>query len=214
MQIATFAISCEERAATLCATLDRLKATGWPGEPEIVLDDGLGARRIDRIHRTWRRAVRKAAEARSQFVLLMEDDLIFGRWFVENLTDWELLRQVPPGHAFYASLYNPSRPYLMRRPEERYLVADPRLVWGSQALIMTPCTARYIDTHWDTAEGNPDQRMPLIASRVTPIYYHVPSLVDHAPVPTTWGGIEHSAADFDLEWRASTFEREQQSLAH
>jgi hypothetical protein len=51
--------------------------------------------------------------------------------------------------------------------------------------------------------GNPDQRMPAIAARVTSIYYHVPSLVDHESVPTTWGGIEHSARDFDPQWRAS-----------
>jgi hypothetical protein len=202
MQFSTFVMSCAEREDTLSATLGRLEASGWPWPVELVLDDGLGERRIDRIHRTWRRLIRRASEQSSELVLLLEDDVVFGRWFVENLTSWELLRQVPPGRAFYASLYNPSRPFILRRAEQRYMVAEPRSVWGSQALVTTPETARFIDAHWDTVDGNPDQRMPVIAGRVTPIYYHVPSLVDHAPVPTTWGGMEHSAIDFDPEWRS------------
>jgi hypothetical protein len=203
-RFSTFVMSCESRRATLNATLERLQASGWRHQVELVLDDGVGERPIDRIHRTWRRMIRSAAGASTEFVLLLEDDVVFGKWFRENLESWELLRHLPPGRAFYASLYNPNRPFLLSRPGQRFLVADKRSVWGSQALVTTPETARYIDAHWDETDGNPDQRMPLIAGRVTPIYYHVPSLVDHAPVPTTWGGIEHSAMDFDPDWQASS----------
>jgi|SRR5688572_16487825 hypothetical protein len=199
----TFVMSCTERWETLQATLGRLRDSGWSEPPEVVLDDGEGTTRLERIHRTWRRVVRRAAEASTEFVLLCEDDLVFGSWFPQNLRSWPLLQALPGSRAFYASLYNPDRPYLLRRPTERYLVADPRFVWGAQALVLTPQTARYIDVHWDECPGNPDQRMPMIAARVTPIYYHVPSLVDHAPVPTTWGGMEHTAFDFDPDFRAS-----------
>ena len=202
MNCSTFVMSCPGRSETLAATLERLAATGWPSTPELVLDDGVGARPIDRIHRTWRRMVRRASLAVTELVLLLEDDLVFGRWFERNLSSWELLRQIPPSRAFFASLYNPSRPFVISRPGERYLVAHQHSVWGAQALLTTPETARFIDTHWDEVAGNPDQRMPLIAARVTPVYYHVPSLVDHAPVPTTWGGFEHHAFDFDPDWRA------------
>jgi hypothetical protein len=195
-------MSCEERRAVLAATLSGLRACGWPDAPEVVLDDGTGATSIERIHHTWRRLIRRAAQASSDFVLLCEDDLVFGRWFRQNLASWPLLAALPGSRALYASLYNPSRPFLMRREADRVLVADPRFVWGAQALVLTPRTARFIDRGWDECDGNPDQRMPLIASRVTPIYYHVPSLVDHAPVPTTWGGMEHQSTDFDPEWRA------------
>jgi hypothetical protein len=199
----TFVMSCAERHATLASTLSRLAACGWPTVDDVVLDDGLGARPIERIHRTWRRMIRAAGRADSPFVLLLEDDLVFGRWFSENLGSWSVLERVAPGGAFYGSLYNAGRPFLTRRPLERYLIADARFVWGSQALVMTAGTARYLDANWDSAVGNPDQRMPLIASRVTPIYYHLPSLVDHAPVPTTWGGIDHTAPDFDSDYRAA-----------
>lgn len=184
------------------ATLASLSASGWLDAPEVVLDDGQGATRLERIHCTWRRVVRQAAGAMADFVLLLEDDLQFGTWFAENLSNWPLLGQVGAGGAFFASLYNPERPFIRRHTSERWAVAYAHAMWGSQALLMTPGTARFIDAHWDYVAGNPDQRMPRLAARVTPVYLHVPSLVDHAPVPTTWGGIEHRARDFDPEFRA------------
>jgi hypothetical protein len=202
MKFSTLVMSCTERRASLEATLARLAGTGWPSAPEVVLDDGIGSRRIDRIHRTWRRMIQRAGGASSDAVLLLEDDIVFGRFFAENLASWAPLRQLPPSRAFYASLYNPGRPFVHRHAAERVLVADRRSVWGAQAIVTTPATARFIDAHWDESDGNPDQRMPYLAGRVTPIYFHVPSLVDHAPEPTTWGGREHSALDFDVNWRA------------
>lgn len=203
MRISTFVMSCPARSAVLALTLERLCASGWPDPPEVVMDDGIGEKPIDRIHRTWRRMVRRAAESDAPLSLLLEDDVVFGKWFWHNLSSWPLLHQLPPSRAFFASLYNPDRPFIVRRPNERYLVADARYLWGAQALVVTPATARFIDDNWDTAPGNPDQRMPQIASRVTSVYLHVPSLVDHAPAPTTWGGMEHSALDFDPNWRAA-----------
>lgn len=213
MNCAVLVMSCAERRTALDATLTRLAQTGWPSTPEVVLDDELGERRIDRIHRTWRRVIRRAAVTTSELVLLLEDDIVFGRFFVENLRSWEPLRRLPPSRAFYASLYNAGRPFIRRQATDRYLIADPRSVWGAQAIVLTPATARFIDTHWEEVDGNPDQRMPLIAGRVTPIYFHVPSLVDHAPEPTTWGGMEHSALDFDMDWRAAATPLRAQPLA-
>ena len=200
MRFSALMMSCEERTPSRELTLNRLRESGWSVEPEVILDDGIGDSKIERIHRTWRRLIRRGAEQRADFLLLLEDDVVFGRHFSENVASWQLLRELA-GRPFYASLYNPCHPFLARREQERYLVGDPRFIWGAQALITTPRTARYIDAHWDSAPGNPDQRMPLIAARVTPIYFHLPSLVDHAPVPTTWGGIQHTAWDFDPDWR-------------
>ena len=188
IDVATLVMSCAARAAQLQVTLGGLHACRWPGEPEIVLDDGVGATPLDRIHRTWRRMLRRTAASDAPLALLLEDDVVFGRHFPHNLLSWRPLHEIPPSRAFYASLYNPSHPFISRRADRRCLVADPRYLWGAQALVMTPATARFIDAHWSTAPGNPDQRMPRIAARVTSIYVHDPSLVDHAPVPTTWGG--------------------------
>jgi hypothetical protein len=46
-------------------------------------------------------------------------------------------------------------------------------------------TARFIDAHWECISRQP---RPADAA---------------APVSTTWGGIEHTAVDFDAGWRAS-----------
>ena len=202
MNFETFFMSCPEREATLADSLTSLEASGWLGPTEVVLDDGTGSTGLGRIHRTWRRMLRRAAKSTADLVLLCEDDVVFGRWFAENLLSWTLLDPLPGSGAMYASLYNPGRPFLIRRESERCLIVDPRFVWGAQALLLTPRTARFVDAAWDDCDGNPDQRMPLIASRVTPIYYHLPSLVDHAPAASTWGGIDHRAIDFDAEWRA------------
>ena len=196
-------LTCEDRTATRAATLQSLSDARWPSSPEIIIDDGIGETRLNRIHRTWRRVIQRAAQASTPCVLLLEDDVVFGKWFTHNLATWPVVRTIPPGGAVFASLYNPSHPTIARRPQERYAVAHPHSVWGAQALVMTPSMARYIDTHWDTAEGNPDQRMPRLASRLAPILLHLPSLVDHAATSTTWGGRKHSARDFDPEWCAS-----------
>jgi len=206
VRFSTFVLSCEDRRDVRNATLQSLEASGWGSAPQLVIDDGVGATRIERIHRTWRRVIQSAATAAADFTLLLEDDVVFGTSFAHNLSSWPLLQQLQPGGAFFASLYNPGRPFILRRAEERYVVAHAHEVWGAQALLMTPAMARYIDVNWHEASGNPDQRMPRIAGRVTPIYFHVPSLVNHAPVPTTWGGIEHNALDFDIDWRAGSLE--------
>jgi len=203
MRISTFIMSCTQRQVALRQTLTSLAASGWRGEPEVILDQGLGDSTLGRIWDTWKRMIARAAQAETPYVLLLEDDVIFGRWFPQNLDSWGLPRGLPPGTAFYASLYNPGLPYITRNESENYLVADPRWVWGSQALLLSTSTARFIERNWNTVELNPDMRMPRLVRPITPVYYHVPSLVDHAPAPTTWGGIVHSAIDFDPEWRSS-----------
>lgn len=196
-----FMVSCRERLAVREATLRRLAEGGWDAPTSVVLDDETGATPLERIHRTWRRALRQAAASGARFALLLEDDLIVGRFFKQNLISWPLLRRLPPEQAFFASLYHAPVAYHLVRPDESYLVARPHSAWGSQALVMPPSLARFIDERWDSEEGNPDMKMPRLAARVTPVYMHLPSLVDHADVPTTWGGVSHRARDFDMGWR-------------
>src|SRR6187549_355092 len=109
MRFETLVMSCADRTSTLDRTVQRLSACGWDETLEIVLDDGIGQRPLDRIHRTWRRVIQRAGQSQAPFTLLLEDDVVFGRWFCHNLQSWELLQQLAPGRAFYASLYNPGR---------------------------------------------------------------------------------------------------------
>jgi hypothetical protein len=34
------------------------------------------------------------------------------------------------------------------------------------------------------------------------IHYHVPSLVQHVGAASTWGGVYHTAPDFERDWKA------------
>jgi hypothetical protein len=205
MRFATYLMTCEQRRVVLGDTLRSLRASGWQQSPEVVVDDGAGNDPLDRITRTWLRVIERAAGETSDFVLMLEDDVVFGRFFAENLRSWPRLRNLAPGRPFFASLYNAERAYYVSRPRERYLVAHPTSTWGSQALVTTPETLRFILARWDTQPNAiADQRMARIASLVTPIYYHVPSLVNQARVPSTWlrANDSHAAIDFDPEWRA------------
>jgi hypothetical protein len=198
LTFSTFMLSCPERRAVLDATRRSLAVSGWSDVPAVVLDDQGGPTSMERLNLVWRRVITQAGAARTDFVLLLEDDLVFGRWFPENLRTWPVL-QGRPAH-FWGSLYNHGRGQL-RRDGERHSVADPAFVWGAQALVMTPLTARFIAEHWFKAAGNADVRMARLGADVSPLYYHFPSLVDHAAVPSTWCAETHRAVDFDPDWR-------------
>jgi hypothetical protein len=101
MRILSYIMSCPNRNATLQATLSGLANSGWhEAPPVIVLDDGQGQSSIDRIHGTWRRMIRHACQNDTDYVLLLEDDLIFGKWFARNLVSWPLLKSIPQTSAF------------------------------------------------------------------------------------------------------------------
>lgn len=206
MRFATYLVTCEQRRAVLADTLRSLRASGWDQTPTIVMDDGQGRTPLERCTLTWQRLIERASGEDTDFVLMLEDDVVFGRFFAENLRSWGRLGDLPPGRALFGSLYNAERAYLVARPRERYLVAHPRSFWGSQAVVTTPETLRFIVARWHTLRAGADQRMARIAALVTPIYHHVPSLVNQAPVRSTWNGQaeSHAALDFDPDWRAAT----------
>lgn len=193
-------LSCPERAETRAETLRSLAVGNWP-TPRIVLDNAAGPTSADRLNAAWLRVLGFATLARSDFVLLCEDDLIFGYWFLENLRSWPALDLTTDGF-FFASLYNHGHGRLSGG-SERHWVADPFFSWGNQALVMTPKTACAIVANWAKGQGAADVRMARLAAAFSPIFHHRPSLVQHARGPSTWGAVAHEAPDFELFWRAS-----------
>ena len=202
MKLGAIMISCPERAAVRRQTLANLAMTDWGEEVTVVVDEGSGPDRIERIDATWRRALALAAKSAADVSLLMEDDLDFNRRLRANLLDWPRLRGMGGGSPFFASLYNPGFCAVHDRPKDRYAVMDPNACWGAQGLLVSRALAGYFIAHWNEEWGEPDMRMPRLASRFVPIYYHRPSLVDHIGRASTWGGPWHSAIDFDPDWGA------------
>jgi hypothetical protein len=204
MRFASAMVSCPERAALRRRTLANLAATDWTEDVAVALDDGEGADRIARIDANWRKALRLAAASDADLILLMEDDLDFNRHLRNNLMTWPRLVGVDGTGPFFASLYNPGVYAVHSRPQDRYHVMAPGGCWGSQSLLISRALARYFLDHWQEEAGEPDIRMPRLAARFVPVYYHAPSLIQHVGHISTWGGRAHEAVDFDPEWRPSS----------
>lgn len=202
MQITAYMLSCPEREALRQQTLANLQASDWPDLPRIELDQTTFARRQERLEQTALQLLRRAVAEASEFILLLEDDLQFNRHLRHNLEHWYPLRHLCRGEHFWGSLYNPNVRELERHEDQAFFVADPKYVYGSQAFVLSVATARYIVDHWGEAVGMQDIKMSRLAARLCSVYYHVPSLVQHIGVMSTWGGHYHWARDFDADWKA------------
>ena len=202
MRIGAYMLSCPERAAMRRRTLANLQLTDWADTAWVELDPGTAERKQDRQTQTALRLLERAAGDGHDFMLFLEDDLEFNRYLRHNLERWQPLRDAARAGHFFASLYNPNVRSLMRGPDQAFFVADPNSVYGSQAFLLSWATARHIVTHWDDVIGMQDIKMSRLAAGLGPIYYHVPSLVQHIGTVSAWGGVFHSAPDFDAEWKA------------
>ena len=184
-------------------SIEDLRTSDWGAPPVVVLDLARHERKQDRVTDTTRRALLRALRDGGDLVLLLEDDVEVNRSIRANLAAWPPLVERRAGDHLFASLYNPNVGSIdpaADRPTAR--VVDPELTYGAQALVLAAATVRFILHHWDEGIGMPDIRMPRLAARCTPILYHRPSLVQHRPVPSAWGGVAHHAEDHDRTWRA------------
>ena len=198
-----FMTSCEERREVRDRSLTGLAATDW-GEPAVVvMDRARHERRQSRIDDTSRCLLERAVADADDLFLYLEDDLEFNQSLRHNLEHWPPLVERRPQEHFFGSLYNPNVVAVRSDQDPRtFAVADPGKVYGAQAFVLSVASARWILDHWNDVEGLPDIKLSRLAARRSPIYYHRPSLVQHRPVSSTWGGAEHQAIDFSSIWRA------------
>jgi len=195
-------VTCPEREAVRHQTLANLAKTDWDADIVVVVDEGTGNDRIARIIATWHRALVLGLATGADLILALEDDLEFNRHLRTNLMSWSRLAGIDGARPFFGSLYDPGHYAIHRRPEERYHLMDANGCWGAQAFVMSAALVRFILHHWSEETAEPDIRMLRLASRLVPIYYHFPSLVDHVGVVSTWGGGPHRATGFAPEWAA------------
>jgi hypothetical protein len=206
MKLAVLLMSCPERAEVRASSLQSFRRSDFGVEPEVILDDRTAPEVVHGITATWQRMLRRALELDADYFLLLEDDLEFNPHLRHNLLAWSPLRASESRLAFFASLYNPLRAQLRRDDARRFFIADPRDVWGSQALVLSRGSVGYMLRFWHEAEGAADIKMARLAARVGPIYYHVPSLVQHTGKVSTWGGMSHHAPDFDPSFKAEALD--------
>jgi hypothetical protein len=194
-------ISCPSRDAVREGTLARLHATDWPSPESLLLQLDTSSADDPRTRQTETTLalLQRFLQDTGDYLLLLEDDLDFNRYLWENLSGWMPLQC---GKIELASLYNPG---IMEEACDveagAYLVRAER-IFGSQAMLLSRACARVIASAGHEIEGMQDIRISRLAARLKqPILYHSPSLVQHMPGPSTWGGIFHQAKDFDPAWR-------------
>jgi len=188
-------------------------ATDWGAAFEEIIDDGACPDRVRSINRTWRRMLERAQAEGSEFCLLLEDDLDFNVHLRCNLSRWRPLARASADRPFFGSLYNPQRSYLLRQVAEHFIVAEPWGFWGTQGIVLSRATVGYVLREWDESQAA-DLMLARAAARVSPLYQHVPSLVQHTGHVSTWGGIQHAAADFDRHFCAAASPRVDYRPAH
>jgi predicted O-methyltransferase YrrM len=201
MNITAYMLTCDERKPIRSRTLASLEAAGWGVPACVEIDRSTLPRPQDRQSESALALLRRAIEDGPELMLFLEDDLEFNRHLPHNLGLWYPLNEWRPGEHFFASLYNPTIAEAERHEDLHFFVAVPEAGYGSQAFLLSLPTARLLERQWHTMAGMQDIKMSRLASRVTPIYYHLPSLVQHVG-RSTWGGATHTAADFSADWRA------------
>lgn len=222
ISISTVMISCEKRKEQRDATLKNWMRSGpptafYPFEwaefthgIEVVMDHDVIEGRGLSIERPQSRqehvalaALERGYARGTDYVLFLEDDLIFNPHLYPNLCAWGPLSG---GAVMLASLYNPNVVGTENRSRiyENTSCADPAKVYGSQAFLMSRRCVEVCIMLWWGNPGMQDIKISRIAGRYWPIFYHTPSLVQHVGTESAWAtdGRFHQAMDFDPEWRA------------
>lgn len=204
MRISAHMLSCAKRVMVREHTLANLRATDWDAEPQLELDQQAPhLAPCVRMTAAVRQLLQCAASGHPQFILFLEDDLRFNRHLRYNIVQWLLKFDAAPDGHFFGSLFNPSGCAIGARISRDTIVVDGKCAFGSQAMLFSSATARHLLDKWDMYDSLHDFRMYHLAAMAGPVYCHVPSLVQHLNVPSTWGGRYARAHDFTADWRAA-----------
>lgn len=141
------------------------------------------------------------SETGADFLLYLEDDLMFNRHLRWNIENWSL---IVDGRLVLGALYNPHPAGYFGEGFSDYYI-NPNGAWGSQAYLLSREAAAIALREWDKDwGGDQDYKITLsVSSQGYPMYFYKPSLVYHLGKESLVGGRAHQAIDFDLNWKAS-----------
>jgi hypothetical protein len=182
-------------------TVASFAATDW-GAADLLIEIDSGHDEQDRrASQTWTafKALRRGLETGAEYILFLEDDLIFNRHLRHNLMSWRPLRE---GRLTLGGLYNPGLRESACSVADQAVIIRADHIYGSQALLLSRTAAIRVVRHWNRCGGMQDIRISRLAARSGNAYYHGPSLVQHVGMQSLWGGAYHRAVDFDPDWRA------------
>jgi hypothetical protein len=205
LDINTYMRSCTSRADLRALTIRELMCTDWRQLPVVCLETPeLSEAPLYRLMMLTHSVLERAAVDEAEFVLLLEDDLIFNVHVRHNLANWQPLRRLGRDEHFFASLLNLSTVFKRVDSQFNYAEVHPNSFCGSQALIISRRTAAYLAACWGMLPAmHADVKMARLAARVCPLISHVPSLVQHVGFASVWGGPFMAADDFNRSWKAA-----------
>lgn len=199
--ISAVMISCEQREAIRNETLSSLYSTDWCSDLQIIIDkkyvDDFVTDKTQRQTIASYHALKKALEKPDPWIVFMEDDLIFNKHIYHNIKNWEPIKN---NILNLGSLYTPNNNRCSVENGHHWYKADCLRLYGSQFYIMSRLAASWVVDHWYNEIGMQDIKITRL-SRGKPIYYYSPSLVQHRPIASVWGGVSHYASDFDENWK-------------
>lgn len=194
-------ISCPERANVREKTLRCLGESDWGEDPILQIDPG-GEDDDRQLSQTKNalRVLKRALCRGGDFILFLEDDLVFNRHIRHNLEHWLPVRT---RELTLGSIYNPGVRVKACDVARNAFIVAPESMFGSQAYLLSTIATQHVIQHWEDVEGMQDIRISRLAGKLGgPIYYHAPSLVQHVGKLSVWGGSFHQAGDFDSVWRS------------
>jgi len=199
--ISAVMISCRERDHIREETLTNLKSTDWEWDVNIIIDkDYVETSVTDKKERqalASYHALKQALSKPDPWIVFMEDDLIFNKHIAYNIKNWY---PIECNVLNLGSLYTPSNNRCSVEDGKYWYKADYLRLYGSQFYIMSRLATSWAVDHWHSEIGMQDIKITRL-SRGKEIYYHSPSLVQHRPVSSVWGGVSHQASDFDEDWK-------------
>jgi hypothetical protein len=203
MRLKCYMQSCASREQLRLNTLAGLSRTDWNEEPVVEIDGAQSELPLERQSLLVAKILRRAIAEKAELILLLEDDLIFNENLRHNIRAWYPVRELRDDQHFFASLCNLGVTFDRFVPTLAYGEAPPGSFMGSQALLISRATVRYMMTCWGVeAAVHVDLKLSRLAARVCPLFYHVPSLVQHVGRESTWGGPMLASRDFDRAWKA------------
>ena len=205
MKIDVIIMTCPGREAIFELTKASLKNTDWPRDREIFVSNEQGnyTDKRDRLTCNAKNALTMGLDLiknQQDRVLILEDDVGLNSHIHHNLQNWKPLTEE---NFRFGSLYNPNVGVISINKPMNYFIANPNTCYGSQAYIFSKACIEHCLAKWDSIEGMTDIRITRLSAQVGPLFYHVPSLVQHLGRESAWGGHFHYTSDYSQQFSAN-----------
>ena len=203
IKIEAIVVSSAERGEWRRKTLDNLADTDWNDAPIHIslVAAGEENKHVQRQTEGVFAALKESLKRDADYILLLEDDLVFNRHLRHNVQNWPPVRTRA---ATLAGLYNSKVCELAYDLKNNLRIVDANSIFRSQAFLIARTTIAHLLRHWNNLGGTQAIKISRLAARLrNPIVYHAPSLVNRIGIPSeVWDENFHFARDFDPDWKA------------